>query len=92
MQPAGSRFATVRIGGASWQVWATRMSGWNYVAYRRTRGTASVRALNIRAFLNDSVARGSTKAGWYLIGDQAGFEIWKGGKGLGTRSFSFSAF
>jgi len=91
VQPAGSRVATAKIGGASWQVWITRMSGWNYVAYRRTRRTASVRTLNIGAFLKDSVRRGSTKSGWYLIGAEAGFEIWKGGKGLGTRSFSFSA-
>ena len=91
VQPAGTKVATVSIGGVSWQVWTTRMGGWNYVAYRRTRQTASVRALNIAAFVKDSVRRGSTKAGWFLIGAEAGFEIWKGGKGLGTKSFSFSA-
>ena len=91
VQPAGSRVAAVRMAGAMWQVWTTRMSGWNHVAYRRARGTASVRTLNIAAFVKDSVRRGSTKAGWYLIGAEAGFEIWNGGDGLGTRSFSFSA-
>ncbi len=91
VQPAGTKVATVSIGGVSWQVWTTRMSGWNYVAYRRTRGRASVRTLNIGAFVKASVRRGSTKAGWFLIGAEAGFEIWKGGKGLTTKSFSFSA-
>jgi hypothetical protein len=37
------------------------------------------------------VARGVTNANHYLLDAEAGFEIWKGGQGLATNSFSFSA-
>ena len=67
------------------------MSGWNYIAYRRVTPTASVTNLNIKAFIDDSVTRGSTDPSWYLIDAEAGFEIWKGGMGLGETSFSFTA-
>jgi Glycosyl hydrolase family 12 len=90
VQPAGSRVGTVTVGGASWEIWTARMSGWNYIAYRRATRTASVRDLHIGAFIRDSVHRGSTRKAWYVIDAEAGFEIWKGGSGLGTKSFSLS--
>jgi len=37
------------------------------------------------------VNRGSTNSSWYLLDAEAGFEIWQGGQGLGTNSFSFNA-
>lgn len=91
VQPAGSQVATVRIDGPTWQVWTSRMGGWNEIAYRRTASTTRVRNLDVRAFIADSVRRGTTKPSWYLIDAEAGFEIWQGGPGLATRSFSFSA-
>jgi hypothetical protein len=90
-QPAGSKVARVRIAGASWEVWRMRMSDWSYIAYRRVRGVRSVTNLNLLSFIKDSVRRGSTSRKWYLIAAEAGFEIWKGGEGLGTRSFSVTA-
>ena len=36
----------------------------------------------------DSVSRGYTKSSWYLIDVEAGFELWQGGAGLATNSFS----
>lgn len=91
VQPAGAKVATATIAGATWEVWTTRMSAWNYVAYRRVNGVSSVTDLDLHAFIQDSVDRGSTDPAWYLIGAEAGFEIWKGGKGLGETSFSFTA-
>ncbi|WP_233358984.1 GH12 family glycosyl hydrolase domain-containing protein [Thermomonospora amylolytica] len=89
VQPAGSRVATgVPIAGATWDVWTTRMSEWNYIAYVRTSGTTSVSGLDLRAFTQDAVARGSIQNSWYLIGVEAGFELWQGGAGLATNSFS----
>src|SRR6202034_176288 len=38
----------------------------------------------------DSVSRGYTKSAWYLIDIEAGFELWQGGAGLATTSFSVS--
>jgi hypothetical protein len=89
VRPAGSKAGAVTIGGASWEVWIARMSGWNYIAYRRATGTAAVRDLHVGAFIRDSVRRGSTRKAWYVIDAEAGFEIWKGGRGLATKSFSF---
>jgi hypothetical protein len=91
VQPAGQIVGTATIGGATWNVWTTRMSSWNYIAYQRTTGTTSVSDLDLKAFIQDSVSRGSTNSSWYLLDAEAGFEIWQGGQGLGSRSFSFAA-
>ncbi|GAA4514224.1 cellulose binding domain-containing protein [Actinoallomurus oryzae] len=88
VQPAGSRIASgVSIGGATWDVWYSRMN-WNYVAYVRTSGTTSVSGLDLRAFTRDAVTRGYIQNSWYFIDAEAGFEIWQGGAGLATGSFA----
>ncbi len=89
--PAGSRIATVTISGASWEVYTTRMSGWNYIAYRRVQHTTSVSGLDVAAFIRDATSRGSIQPSWYLSGVEAGFEIWQGGAGNKSSGFSFSA-
>jgi hypothetical protein len=89
VQPAGSKVGTTTIDGATWQVWTTRMSGWNYVAYVREQPTSAVSGLDIKAFTQDAVNRGSIDPSWYLIDVEGGFEIWQGGQGLTTNSFSF---
>jgi hypothetical protein len=91
VQPAGSIVGTATISGATWNVWKTNMSGWRYIAYQRTSGVASVTDLDLRAFILDSVNRGSTNRSWYLVAVEAGFEIWKGGQGLASKSFSVTA-
>jgi len=88
VRPAGTVTGRARISGTSWTVWQTRMDGWNYIAYQRTDRARSVRDLNVRAFVRDSIERGSTERAWYLTSVEAGFEIWRGGRGLGTDSFS----
>lgn len=88
VRPAGSRIASgVQIAGATWDVWSAQMD-WNYVAYVRTSGTASVTGFDLRAFTRDAVSRGRISDDWYLIDAEAGFEIWQGGTGLATGSFS----
>jgi cellulase/cellobiase CelA1 len=88
VQPAGSRIATgVSLGGATWDVWYSRMN-WNYIAYVRTYGTAAVSGLDLRAFTRDAVNRGYIQNSWYFIDAEAGFEIWQGGAGLATDAFS----
>ncbi|GAB2846834.1 hypothetical protein GCM10027176_58190 [Actinoallomurus bryophytorum] len=88
VQPAGSRVATgVPLGGATWDVWYTRMS-WNYIAYVRTSGTTAVSGLDLRAFTRDAVTRGYIQNSWYFIDAEAGFEIWQGGAGPATNAFS----
>jgi hypothetical protein len=86
--PSGTVVArNVRLAGAVWDVWHED-SAWNYVAYVRTSPTSSVRNLDLRAFTLDAVSRGYVHRSWYLSGVEAGFEIWRDGAGLASRSFS----
>jgi cellulose 1,4-beta-cellobiosidase len=88
VSPAGSIVATVTLAGTTWNVWETPMSGWTYVAYQRVTPTTAVSGLDVRSFVQDAVARGFIQPSWYLIDIEAGFEIWAGGQGLATNSFS----
>ena len=88
VQPAGSKIASnVSISGSTWDVWYDRMS-WNYIAYVRTSGTTSISNLDINAVTRDGVSRGYIQNAWYLLDVEAGFELWQGGAGLATNSFS----
>jgi cellulose 1,4-beta-cellobiosidase len=85
-QPAGSKVGTVTIAGATWDVWFSQMS-WKYIAYVRTSVTTSVN-MDLKPFIQDCVSRGYIQTGWYLLDVEAGFEIWQGGTGLASNSFS----
>ncbi len=85
-QPAGSKVATTTIGGTSWDVWIGN-AGWNIVSYVRTQPVTSV-SLDLKPFFNDALARGQLQTAWWLIGIEAGFEIWDGGQGLASNSFT----
>ncbi|MFI9383750.1 glycoside hydrolase [Kutzneria sp. NPDC052558] len=91
VSPFGSKVATLSIAGLNWDVWTGRQTSWNIVSYVLRGGSTSVTNLNVLALINDSVARGTTNANHYLLDAEAGFEIWKGGQGLATTGFSFSA-
>jgi Glycosyl hydrolase family 12 len=62
--------------------------GWNTVTYTMTTAATSVSNLDLRAFVADAVRRGYIRTSWYLIDVEAGFELWHGGAGLATKSFS----
>ncbi|MCP2164158.1 GH12 family glycosyl hydrolase domain-containing protein [Goodfellowiella coeruleoviolacea] len=89
VQPVGSKVATAQVAGATWDVWTGNI-GWNVISYVRTSPTTSVSNLDLNAFTQDAVSRGSINRSWYLTSVQAGFEPWQGGTGLATHSFSFS--
>ena len=91
VSPFGSRVATATIAGLSWDVWTGRQASWNIVSYVLRGGSTAVDNLDVKALIDDSVARGTTNAAHYLLDAEAGFEIWKGGQGLATSSFSFNA-
>lgn len=89
VHPAGSQVASnVSLGGRSYDVWGGRMSGWKAVSYAMTSGTTSVGNLDLQPLVADAVSRGYIQDSWYLIDVEAGFEIWQGGAGLATDSFS----
>ena len=88
VHPAGSRVASdVGIDGRSYHVYL-RQSRWNTITYLMTTGATSVRHLDLRPLVAYAVSQGYIQDSWYLIGVEAGFELWRGGAGLATDSFS----
>ncbi len=91
VQPFGSEVArNVGIGGRGYNVWFGNQ-GWNTVSYTMTTGTTSVSNLDLQPLIADAVRRGYISPSWYLIDMEAGFELWHGGAGLATKSFSVKA-
>jgi hypothetical protein len=88
VQPFGFQVASdVRIGGRSYNV-RHGQQALDQVAYTLTSGTTSVTNLDLQPLVADAIARGYLSSSWYLIDVEAGFEVWNGGAGLATRSFS----
>ncbi len=85
--PAGSKKATLEIGGLNWDVYFAAWSSWNYIAYKITSPVDSV-SLDLRDFIHDSIIRGYLYTPWYMHAIEAGFEIFSGGQGLTTYSFA----
>ena len=89
VEPAGSVVASnVSIGGNTYTVWEDRMSSWNDVSYVLNSGTTAVSNLDVDLLAADSVQRGYMTDSDYLIDLEAGFELWQGGVGLATNSYS----
>jgi hypothetical protein len=91
VQPFGSQTATASIAGLNWNVWTGQQSSWKIISYVLNPGATSFTNLNALALIQDAVSRGSINSAHYLLDAEAGFEIWQGGQGLATNSFSFSA-
>ena len=89
VQPIGSATGTASVGGRSWQVW-TGNNGKNEVISYVAPSAISSWSVDVKAFLNDAIARGHGAASWYLTSIQAGFEPWAAGVGLSVNSFSAS--
>jgi cellulose 1,4-beta-cellobiosidase len=92
IQPAGIEVANVSLAGATWEVWYAARSttmNWQYIAYERISNATSA-SFNINTFVVDAVSRGYIQNSWYLISVEAGFELWRGGTGLKSNSFSVS--
>jgi len=90
VEPCGSVVASnVPIGGNTYTVWECRINNtWNDVSYVMNSGTTSVSNLDIDLLAADSVSRGYMTESDYLIDLEAGFELWQGGAGLATNSYS----
>jgi hypothetical protein len=87
--PIGSSVASVNIAGIEWDVWYGPNNGWNTVSYIRATNTTSA-TLDLNDFFQDSIARGYTSGSDYLLGVQAGFEIWEASQNFSVDSFSVS--
>jgi hypothetical protein len=90
VSPYGHNNGIVSISGSTWEL-TNGMLDVPFIVYRSTSNHESVSDLDIKAFLDDSVTRGWIKNDWYLIALDAGFELWRGGAGMSSDAFSFSA-
>ncbi|QMU73907.1 cellulose-binding protein [Streptacidiphilus sp. P02-A3a] len=91
VQPFGSQTGTSTAAGYNWNVWTGQQTSWKIISYVLQGGGTSFSNLDVKALIDDAVARGSVNPANYLIDAEAGFEIWQGGQGLATNSFSFDA-
>ena len=88
VQPFGSQVGTATIGGISYQVWEGAQPWGDTISYVMARPTTLVSNLDVGALAAAAVRRGYIRTSWYLIDVEAGFELWRGGAGLATDSFS----
>jgi cellulose 1,4-beta-cellobiosidase len=89
--PAGAPVAHVAIDGYAFTLWLwTSEGGQHRISYVMDHPVRSVRDFDVSAVAADAARRGYLSATSYLLNVQAGFEIWQGGRGLGTESFALS--
>jgi hypothetical protein len=91
VQPFGGKTGTSTAAGHNWDVWTGQQTSWKIISYVLQGGGTSFTNLDVKALIDDATQRGSVNANHYLIDAEAGFEIWQGGQGLATKSFSFNA-
>jgi cellulose 1,4-beta-cellobiosidase len=86
------RSASVRVGHRRWYLthWVARLGRrrWNYVQLRAVRLVTHVRALSLLPIIARAERLGLIRRSWWMLNIESGFEIWHGGRGLATRSFS----
>jgi hypothetical protein len=82
----------VSVDGAEWYLseWMTRSHGvsWRLIIFTHATQISSVAGLWLNPFFRIAESRGWLKPSWYWTGIDAGFELWKGGKGLGVSYFN----
>jgi hypothetical protein len=89
VQPYGSTIASnVSVGGQTYNIWEGQQSWGDTITYDMTSGATSVSNLDVGTLAQDAVSRGYLSSSCYLIDVEAGFELWQGGAGLATNSFS----
>jgi cellulose 1,4-beta-cellobiosidase len=90
-QPVGSMIGSMTFNSVSYEVWTGTVSTWKYIAYRRSPGSSTAVDFDLKPFVMDAVSRGQVTNSSYLLGIQAGFEIWQsGGTAPSVQSFNVS--
>lgn len=91
--PPAQKAWLVRIGGVRYwfEHWTARsLSGtgrWHYILFRRFRAASRVRSLHLMPFFRYAEHMRLLDGHWWMTSLNAGFEIWRGGRGLATDSF-----
>ncbi len=78
------------IAGGNWEVWyGQNTNGWNVVSYVNIANPSGVE-LDVAEFVNNAVTRGYAASSDYLLGVQAGFEIWRGSSEFRSDSYTIT--
>lgn len=93
ISPGGDPVGHATIDGFAFTIWLwpgtpAKNPVYNEVSYVMDRPVRSVRNLDISGIAADAASRGYIASTSYLLNVQAGFELWQGGSGLGTKSFT----
>ncbi len=87
-----TRAQVIRVDHRRWYVyhWVTSHNGarWNYIQVRAVRPTEHVTNLALLPVIHRVERMGLIRRWWWMLNIESGFEIWRGGKGLQTRSFA----
>ena len=88
----GPQLPDVTIDGTQWHVFdvykKTPVGNWNRIAFERVTPVTNVSNLDLAPFVQAAISDGAIAPDWYQQDLEAGFEIWYGGVGLTTYSFS----
>ncbi|MFD4603732.1 endo-1,4-beta-glucanase [Streptomyces sp. NPDC058464] len=84
--PLGTKYGSVSLGGAMWDIYQGDI-GWNVYSFVRRANTTSA-TLNIDDFTQALVRRKLLSNDKYLSGIEAGTEVFKGSGRLDTQSYS----
>ena len=89
IQPYGTTVASgVDLGGTDYTVWEGVQTTTPTISYEMDTPATSVSAMDLYPIAQDAVSHGYISKSCYLIAVEAGFELWQGGVGLATNSFS----
>jgi hypothetical protein len=86
--PIGSEVGQVSIGGQTFVVWYGTHDGFSTVSYVMPTNAQSVTNMDLKPFFDDAVQRGYATASAYLLGIQAGFEIWEATQPMTVNTYS----
>jgi hypothetical protein len=70
--------------GSWWRIYLSSTQdnpNWTVLSYMRETNVNAAE-LDLKFFFDDAIDRGYLSPSWYLLGVEAGFEIWRGGTGL----------
>jgi Glycosyl hydrolase family 12 len=85
----------IRVDGTDWYMneWKTKGHGvtWPLIIFTRATQTSSVKGLWLNPFFRIAEAHGWLNPSWYWTGIDAGFELWKGGRGLRVTDFKVNS-
>ncbi|MBN2194176.1 MAG: hypothetical protein JW751_15270 [Polyangiaceae bacterium] len=79
--PIGRAQDRFQYEGSWWTIYLEEGGTWTILSYMRETDISAVQ-VDLKYFFDDAIARGYLTSSWYLLGIEAGFEIWRGGTGL----------